>query len=219
MSIHITSAQLQAMEQRYRATLINSVGGYKSLCVIGTRNRDGQTNLAVFSSLFHLGANPPLLGIIVRPDSVDRHTLDNILSTRQFTINHVHEHWYQAAHQTAARYPGNQSEFKATGLTEQYVTGFYAPFVQESKVHIGAQFRERVDIRHNGTVMIIAEIVHIALPEEALMPDGFVDLAVTGTLTVSGLDSYHTATRLSRMAYAKPGVPPATIPVTGAGGK
>ncbi len=219
MSVNITSAQLQTMEQRYRATLINSIGGYKSLCVIGTRNRNGQTNLAVFSSLFHLGANPPLLGIIIRPDSVDRHTLDNILSTRQFTINHVHEDWYRAAHQTAARYPAHQSEFAATGLTEQYLTGFYPPFVQESKVHIGAQFRERVDIRHNGTVMIIAEIVHIALPQDALMPDGFVDLAATGSLTVSGLDSYHTATRLSRLAYAKPDVPPASIPVTGAGGK
>ena len=51
----------------------------------------GQTNLAIFSQIFHIGANPPLVGILVRPDSVDRHTLRNIRETSWFTINHIQE--------------------------------------------------------------------------------------------------------------------------------
>ncbi|MFN6039875.1 MAG: flavin oxidoreductase, partial [Bacteroidota bacterium] len=67
-----------SFEQRYRATFINSIGGFKSVALIGTKNSSGQTNLAIFNSLVHIGANPPLLGFIVRPDSVERHTLENI---------------------------------------------------------------------------------------------------------------------------------------------
>jgi len=73
--LEFSSKDIQGFEQRYRARFINSLGGYKSLSLIGTRSRAGNTNLAVFNSFFHIGANPPLFGFIVRPDSVERHTL------------------------------------------------------------------------------------------------------------------------------------------------
>ncbi|MEO8762599.1 MAG: flavin reductase, partial [Bacteroidia bacterium] len=104
-------------EQRYRATFINSLGGFKSLALIGTRGSNGTTNLATFNSLFHIGANPPLFGFIIRPDSVERHTLNNIYETGSLTINHVSEGFYMAAHQTSARYDSSISEFSATKLT------------------------------------------------------------------------------------------------------
>ncbi|MEO6901676.1 MAG: flavin reductase, partial [Bacteroidia bacterium] len=102
------------LENRYRATFINSLGGFKSLALIGTRNGEGISNLAIFNSLFHIGANPPLFGFIVRPDSVERHTLSNILETGEFTVNHVREDFFEQAHQTSARYSNNVSEFEAT---------------------------------------------------------------------------------------------------------
>ncbi len=75
---HFTQTDIQAMAQRYRAAFINSLGGFKSLVMVGTADTEGVTNLSVFSSLFHIGANPPLCGLIFRPDSVERHTLTNI---------------------------------------------------------------------------------------------------------------------------------------------
>ncbi len=205
------SKDILAFEQRYRAMFINSLGGFKSLSLIGTRSRSGQSNLAVFNSFFHVGANPPLFGFIVRPDSVDRHTLNIILSTRIFTVNHVREEFYQAAHQTSARYPENVSEFDATVLTEENIPGFYAPFVAESYVKIGASFRQKMDIELNGTIMILAEITYISIPEDILMPDGFVDLEKAGTITCAGLDSYHRTKRIARLAYAKPDTKPGLL--------
>jgi flavin reductase (DIM6/NTAB) family NADH-FMN oxidoreductase RutF len=166
--LEFNSSDIGGFEQRYRATFINSLGGYKSLSLIGTRSPNGQSNLAVFNSFFHIGANPPLFGFIMRPDSVERHTLSNILATETFTVNHVREDFYMAAHQTSARYDAHVSEFEAVGLTEEYKAGFHAPFVAESYVKIGAAFRQRIDIALNGTVLILAEILYVSIPESSL---------------------------------------------------
>ncbi|MBA2612154.1 MAG: flavin reductase [Bacteroidetes bacterium] len=200
-------SDILAFEQRYRATLINSLGGFKSLVLIGTVNPTGKTNLAVFNSLFHLGANPPLFGFIVRPDSSDRHTLSNILSTLEFTVNHVHENFYKQAHQTSARYNASTSEFDSTGLTPEYRGGHTAPFVKESKIQIAADFVRKVDLIENGTSLIIAQIKSISVPQDCLLTDGFVDLEKAGSLTCSGLDSYHSTKKIARLTYAKPNTP------------
>ena len=192
------------MEQRYRTVFINSLGGFKSLSLVGTRSAVGWPNLAVFNSFVHIGANPPLFGFIVRPDSVERHTLTNILDTGIFTVSHVREDFYKEAHQTGARYPGNISEFEATGLTEENKPNFGAPFVKESYVKIGASFRQKMELEINGTTLIIAEIIYVSVPEDCLRADGYVDLEKAGSITCSGLDAYHRTSSIGRLAYPKP---------------
>jgi len=129
MNTTLSNAQIMDMEQRKRAQLINSISGFRSVALIGTIDTQGQTNLAIFSSIVHLGSNPPLLGFIMRPDSVERHTLTNIMDTGFYTINHIHQKMYEQAHQTSARYPKTMSEFDATQLTPLFKEGFMAPFL------------------------------------------------------------------------------------------
>lgn len=192
------------LEKQQRTNLVNSTGGFKSISLIGTVDKSGNTNLAIFSSIVHIGASPPLIAFIVRPDSVDRHTLSNILETGCYTINHLNETIYRKGHQTSARYPKELSEFAAVGLTASYKDGFLAPYVQESKVQLGLQFKERVDLAINGTILIVGQIDHLYFPENCLCDDAFLDLEKANTLTGSGLDSYHTTRRLERLSYAKP---------------
>jgi flavin reductase (DIM6/NTAB) family NADH-FMN oxidoreductase RutF len=201
---YLDSNNIDELETRYRAHLINSLGGFKSVCLIGTKNRKEQTNLAIFSSVFHIGANPPLIAFIVRPDSVDRHTLSNILETDFYSINHINENIYKQAHQTSARYELEVSEFEVTGLQSIYKNDFFAPFVAKSNVQMGVQFKQRIDIELNGTIMVIGEIKEIYFPENCVSEDGFIDLEKAGTITCSGLDSYHSTSRLARLSYAKP---------------
>jgi len=205
--MHIRLEDLEQMEQRKRAHLINSLGGFKSLVMLGTQNVQGQTNLAVFSSFFHLGANPALCGLIVRPDNGERHSLNNIMATELYTIPHVHQAIYQQAHQTSASYPALQSEFAATGLTEQWLGNFFAPFVQESRVKMAVQLAQRVDLDINGTILLIGKILEIHVPDNIISRDGFIDLEAAGSLTLSGLDSYHRTQKLARLSYAKPDMP------------
>ena len=96
--------QILKLEKRFRTNLINSLSGFKAANLVATINTAGLTNMAIFSSAVHIGANPPLLGLVSRPHSVPRHTLENIMATEQFTINHVNSMIYKQAHQTSARY-------------------------------------------------------------------------------------------------------------------
>ena len=192
------------MEQRKRAQFINSISGFRSVALIGTIDTQGQTNLAIFSSIVHIGSNPPLLGFIMRPDSVERHTLTNIMDTGFYTINHINSSMYEKAHQTSARYPKTVSEFDATQLTPLFKEGFVAPFVKESHIQIGIEFKERIEISINQTSMIIGEIKWIHYPDHCLSEDGFLDIEKAGSITSAGLDSYHTTQLLQRLEYAKP---------------
>lgn len=204
MNTSLSNAQIMDMEQRKRAQLINSISGFRSVALIGTIDTKGQTNLAIFNSIVHIGSNPPLLGFIMRPDSVERHTLSNIMETGYYTINHIHQKMYEQAHQTSARYPKNMSEFDATQLTPLFKEGFVAPFVNESHIQIGMEFKERISIQINQTSMIIGEIKWIHYPDHCLSEDGFLDIEKAGTITSAGLDSYHTTQVLKRLEYAKP---------------
>lgn len=211
MQKHISNHEILSMEQRYRATFINSLGGFKSVNLIGTKNKKEQSNLAIFNSIVHLGANPPLVGMIVRPDSVERHTYENILETGFYTLNHLNETIYKQAHQSSARYLRHESEFEATGLSEEYKNGFFAPFVKESSIQIALELREKQELIINGTILVIGEIKEVYLPRHALSADGCVDLEKAGTITCSGLDTYSKTIKLARLSYAKPGKLPFEI--------
>ncbi|RTZ16712.1 flavin reductase [Vibrio aquaticus] len=200
----ISSKQIADMESRYRARLINSLSGFKSANMVATVDAEGQPNLAIVSSVIHLGSNPPLLGFISRPNSVQRHTLENILQVGAFTLNSVEADFASLAHQTSARYPKHQSEFEAVGLTPQFDNEFAAPFVLESSVKIALSLKEHQTIRSNNTEMVIGQIEAIHLPREIVQPDGYLDIEGMEWVTISGLDSYHVTQRLFRLEYAKP---------------
>lgn len=202
-------ADFGSLSDSFRKNLINSITGFKSVTLIGTKSTEGKTNLAIFSQVIHIGANPPLIGVLFRPHVVPRHTLENILATQQFTINHIHESQITAAHHTSARW--DTSEFEACGFTAQFRDDLLAPFVAESPIKIGLKMVEKVDIQANGTHLIIGEIQCIMTNENVIGTDGFVNLEAAGIVTCSGLDSYHTTNKVTRLSYAKPDHPPYAI--------
>jgi flavin reductase (DIM6/NTAB) family NADH-FMN oxidoreductase RutF len=194
-------------ETRFRASFINALGAYKTPVLIGTCDSYKNTNLAIFNSQIHIGANPPLVGLIVRPDSVERHTLQNILDTKSYTINHITPAIYKQAHQTSARYAKNQSEFNEVGLTPEYKEGIIAPFVKESTIKIALDFVEKIDLTINGTILVIGKVNFVSLPKSSLHQDGFVDLVAAESIASVGLDAYYTANNINRLSYAKPDKP------------
>lgn len=206
-------ADIQTAEKFFRRNFVNSLSGFKSANLVGTADADGRTNLAIFTSVVHIGATPPLLGMISRPHSVPRHTLQNIQATGQFTLNHVSQDFYPSAHQTAARYA--DSEFDATGLTPVYSDAIAAPYVAESPIQIGLQLVDLIDIPLNGTKLIIGKVIEVRLPEAIIAPDGKIDLEAAQVVTATGLDTYHRTHLLARMAYPKPDLPPRELHLDG----
>ncbi|MCH7409042.1 flavin reductase family protein [Belliella sp. DSM 111904] len=187
----------------FRRDFVNALSGYKSLNLIGTISKAGVNNLAPFSQVFHIGASPPLVGVLFRPHTVERHTLQNVLDTDEFTLNHVGKSFYEEAHQTAARYEG--SEFEAVGLKALNRPECLAPFVKISPLQIACKLISSQTLEVNDTVLVIASIEHVWVAENGLREDGSLDLEKMETVTVSGLDEYYTGQRLGKLSYPKPG--------------
>ena len=201
--IHFSSSDIISMETRKRAAFMNSLSGFKSASLIGTIDNNNNTNLAIFSSVIHLGSNPPLVGFINRPDTVDRHTFENILATNFFTINFICKSIFKQAHQTSARYPKDISEFEATGLTTEYINEFKAPFVKESQIKYSLEYIEKHELKINGTILVLGKVIEVILPESCLLSDAAIDIEMAETIAISGLDSYHATNKIARLSYAK----------------
>lgn len=202
--MNINHLDIDNMDKRFKTQFVNSLSGFKSLFLIGTMNKDGNHNLAIFNSVMHIGANPPLLGFISRPNTVDRHTLENIKEIKLFTLNSVDRSFFQKAHHTAARYDRDNSEFDAAGLSTEFKEDCQVPFVKESSLKIEMIYRESYDVKSNGTHLVIGEIQKVYLPESGIAEDGYVNLEELGVLSGSGLDAYHETKLIERLEYAKP---------------
>ncbi len=195
---------IEQLDQRYRTAFVNSLAGFRQAVLVGTKSIEGHSNLAIFNSLIHLGANPALLGLINRPDSVQRDTLQNIKDTNEYTLNYVSSKHYQKAHQTSARYEKGISEFEKVGLSEEYHHSFTAPFIAEAIVKIAMKLEEIIPIPINGTILIIGSIQQVSIDDVLVKEDGFVDLSSASVLVSQGLDAYFSTSMVGRMAYAKP---------------
>ena len=191
------------MDRVTRLKIINSVTGIKPGNLIGTIGKNGATNLAVFSSIIHLGSNPSLLGFISRPQTEEvGHTLRNILQTEFYTINHIHPEFVEKAHYTSAKFSSDVSEFDACNLSEEYINQFKAPFVQESIFKMGLRFKEALDIKLNGTVLVIGEIEELIIADKAFVNED-IDLEASEGVGISGLNTYYALKKIDSYPYAR----------------
>lgn len=200
---HFSQTDIQQLERFYRANLINSVSGYKPANLIGTVSADGVTNLAIFSSVVHLGADPALLAFIQRPLGEQGHTYYNIRENGFYTINHVNRKIVERAHYTSAKFDADVSEFEVCALTPEWLAGFHAPFVLESQVKIGMRFVQEIPIALNNTIMVIGQIEHLFIAEHAIRENGSIALDQVDGVCISGLESYYDTSHLAAFPYAK----------------
>ncbi len=201
MIIH--ASDIENMEKLERVQFATTLPGPKPICLVGTRSREGVANLAPFSSITHLGSYPLLIGMVTRPDVVERNTLQNIIHTQSWTLNHVTPQTLEQAHQCSARYPAHISEFDATGLTEHNHEGIAAPFVQECPIRYALGLVDIIDIPANQTKLIIGEVQLAEIPDDSYATDGTISICEHGSLASTALDTYFTISEHARLPYAK----------------
>lgn len=199
-----TREDIDNLGKIYRINLINSLSGYKAANLIGSVSSQGEENVAVFSSVIHLGSNPPLLGFILRPHTVPRNTYENIKETGVYTINHISEPFLKEAHHTSAKYKKDVSEFTMTGLIPEYKADFKAPFVQQSPTKIAMKYVEEYHIKANDTIMLVGEVLFFETEDHMLEEDGFLNLSQANVAAINGLDAYAVPSLHSRFEYQRP---------------
>jgi flavin reductase (DIM6/NTAB) family NADH-FMN oxidoreductase RutF len=204
--VQLSKEEISGMKKIERLNLINSVTGYKSANLIATKSKNGISNVAIFSSLTHLGSNPAIIGFIVRPTTVPRDTYKNIKETGFFTVNHITVDNIAAAHHSSANYEADISEFDKTKLEEEYKSDLEIPFVKYSPVQLYCKYLNEYFIKENDTIHIIASIEHLFFEDHLQHKDGWLQLDKANIVSINGLDGYCLPKLIERFEYARPDV-------------
>ena len=209
---HFSKDDIEQMPKIKRLNIINSITGIKPANLIGSIDLKGNTNLAIFSSVVHLGSNPALLGFILRPqEKVRRHSYENIIDLGFYTLNQLPNNMTLEGHFTSAKFEKNISEFDKCNFTPEYLKNFNAPFVKESLLKIGLKYVESIPIPSNGTIMIVGKVEQIHVEESALTEEGYINLEKTNSTGISGLNSYYKLQKIDSYPYARPSELPSFI--------
>lgn len=204
---HISREEISMMEKIERLNLINSCTGYKSANLIATKSVDGKPNVAIFSSVTHLGSHPALIGFIMRPTTVPRDTYKNIRETGFFTVNHITVDMIADAHHTSANYDLGISEFDKTNLEEDYKNDIEIPFVKGSPVQLYCKYVNEYYIKENNTIHIIASIENLFFDKNLQHEDGWLQIDKGNVVTLNGLDGYCLPKLVDRFQYARKDTP------------
>ncbi|MGK0447304.1 MAG: flavin reductase (DIM6/NTAB) family NADH-FMN oxidoreductase RutF [Polaribacter sp.] len=192
------------LDKIYRINLINSCSGFKSANLLGSISINGTPNVAIFSSVTHLGSSPPTLGFILRPTTVPRDTYKNIKEFGVFTINHIWEDVIEDAHHTSAKYPEGISEFNMTNLESEFKGKFEAPFVKNAPVQMSMKFIEEIYVPSNDVMLIVAQIQELYVQDKLLQEDGLINLSKGNIVTINGLDTYAVPKFKKQLSYQRP---------------
>lgn len=202
---HFTLSDIQSWDRFYRGNFINSLSGFKSATLIGTINKMLQPNLAIFSNIVHIGADPALIGFINRPKAAAPHTIQNIEAVGWYSMNHINQNIVEQAHQSSAKYPADVNEFDATGLTMEYKQQIPVPLVAQSLIQYVLQLEEIIPIKQNGTYLVIGAVKDVFVNNETIIQnDGFLSIDQAGSMCSLGIDAYYECKQTKRYDYAKP---------------
>jgi flavin reductase (DIM6/NTAB) family NADH-FMN oxidoreductase RutF len=207
--IEFDSTQIESIPKRERAHLINNLCGLRSANLIGTSD-GSEDNLAIFNSVIHLGSNPPLLGIVFRPLTVERHTYNNIKETKYFSINQITRTMTANAHHTSAKFEYQQSEFEFCGIKSLHRKGCVVPYVKESNIQILCTY-SREHMLENDCILLTATIERFWVNSDSINKSHWLNHEKATSTAIGGLDAYYQVSLIDRYNYAQPDTAPKSI--------
>ena len=143
-------------------------------------DEDGNVNLSPFSFFNVFSANPPIL--VFSParrvrDNTTKHTLDNVLKTKEVVINIVNHAMVQQMSLSSTEYPDGVNEFVKAGFTELASELVKPPRVSESPVQFECKVNEVIALGEEGGAgnLIIAEVIKLHIDESILDSEEKID--------------------------------------------
>jgi len=186
--------------------MLLSAIGPRPIAFASTINKKGNANLAPFSFFNIFSANPPIL--IFSParrvkDNTIKHTLINILETKEVVINIVNYSIVQQMSLSSTAYPEGVNEFEKSGLTmvaSEKVTPYR---VDESPVQFECKVNEVIPMGTEGGAgnLIICEVLMMHIKKSILDRKGAIDSYKIDQVARMGGDWY---TRANQAMFTVP---------------
>ncbi|APZ46156.1 flavin reductase [Polaribacter reichenbachii] len=180
----------------------------RPIAFASTIDIDGNPNLSPFSFFNVFGSNPPIL--IFSParrvrDNTTKHTLNNVLETKEVVINVVNYAIVQQMSLSSTEYPDGVNEFEKTGLT-MLKSEEIKPFrVAESPVQFECKVNDVIFTGDEGGAgnLIVCEVVKMHINDNVLDDNGAIDQHKIDLVARAG-GSYYTRARDGFFEIPKP---------------
>ncbi|CAA0157970.1 flavin reductase family protein [Tenacibaculum maritimum] len=152
----------------------------RPIAFASTIDENGCPNLSPFSFFNVFSANPPIM--VFSParrvrDNTTKHTLENVLATKEVVINVVNYDMVQQMSLSSTEYPNGVNEFLKSGFT-MLASEKVKPFrVAESPVQFECKVNEVVSLGNEGGAgnLVICEVIKLHISESVLNEDGAID--------------------------------------------
>ncbi len=168
----------------------------RPIAFASTVDEDGNVNLSPFSFFNVFSANPPIL--VFSParrvrDNTTKHTLENVLKTKEVVINIVNHAMVQQMSLSSTEYPDGVNEFVKAGFTEVASDLVQAPRVGEAPVQFECKVNDVIALGTEGGAgnLIIAEVVKLHIKESILDDEGKIDTIKIDTVARMGGNWYN----------------------------
>ena len=198
----INKKDINKLDKSYKINLINSIIGAKSANLVSTISEKEVDNIAVFSSVIHLGSNPPLIGFIIRPQ--ERRITDtyrNIKYLKKFGICSISSKMINKSHLTSKKTASDESEYKLFNIEKDYIDNFPVPFAKESQIKIGLNFIEEIFIV-NKCRLIVGEVEIIKI-NSSIAKSGNLNFDKLDGITITGISTYNEIKNPLELPYVK----------------
>ncbi len=194
----------------------------RPICFASTIDLEGNINLSPYSFFNVFSANPPIM--IFSParrvrDNTTKHTLENVLETKEVVINIVSHAMVQQMSLSSTEYDKGINEFIKSGFTQMPSSIVKPPRVKEAPVQFECKVNEVIGLGSEGGAgnLVICEVVKVHLHEEILDAEGNIDPFKIDTVARMG-GNWYTRAKEGMFEVEKPlrtlGIGVDSLPVT-----
>ena len=172
---------------------------------ISTIGRNGVHNLAPYSQFQNLTFDPPYVMIAANQTTGGKRkdTVENIEQTGEFVYNMATYDLREAVNRSAAEVPPDVDEFEICGLTKAPSVRVKPCRVAESPVQFECVYHQTLRLPGNGAMgtvdVIIGKVVFVHIKDEAIRPDGRLDVLGIRPLARLGYYDYTTVESVFEM--------------------
>jgi len=199
-------------EHKYFHDLLLGAVSPRPIALASTVDSAGNVNLSPFSFFNIFSTNPAIL--LFSPsrrarDNTTKHTLENILETKEVVINTVSHSIVEQVSLASAEYPKGINEFLKAGLTEIKSERVKPPRVKESPVSFECRVLEVKPLGTQGGAgnLAICEVLLMHIKEGILNSQGKIDPRKSDNVARMGEDYYCRANGDNIFNLPKPSLP------------
>lgn len=194
--------------KQLHAYLLGSIAP-RPICFASTIDEEGNRNLSPFSFFNVFGSKPPIC--VFSParrvrDNTTKHTLQNVISTKEVVINVVSYDMVQQMNVASCEYPKGVDEFLKSGFTPVKAEIVKPFLVKESPVNLECKVLQVIETSQEGGAgnLIICEVVKMHIDEKILDDNQQINPHKIDLVARMGMDYYCRASGDAVFALPQP---------------